>query len=93
MKNPSKFVHPKFNLEPNETTWRFPYEMPGAQIEEVVIDWDFDVGKKGRFTDPENRIMLLEFQNFLQTSITADDAGIRMEVGSITATFMGLRML
>lgn len=91
VKNPSKFVHPKFNLEPNDTTWRFPYEMPGAQIEEVVIDWDFGVGKKGSFTDPENRRMLLEFQNFLQTSITADDAGIRMEVGSITGTFMGLR--
>ncbi|MET4599357.1 integrase [Stenotrophomonas sp. 2694] len=89
----SKFLHPKFNVEASSKLWRFAYDLAGSNREEVILDWEFEVGAKSKFTDIQNKGLLLEFQNFMQTAITADDAGIRMEVGSIPSTFMGLREL
>lgn len=88
-----KFSHPKFNIEPSSSVWRFPYELAGTSTGEVVIDWNFLVDSKSRFTEKKHSELLHEFRAFMEVSITADDAGIRMEVGSIPHAFMGLREL
>jgi len=72
--------------------WCFERSIEGQQTELVRLDWAFDVPGGTKFTDPEHSYLRNQLGSFIRVAME-ETAGIRMDVGSLPATFMGIREL
>jgi len=87
------FIHPKFNVDFESSIWKFTYDLAGSQSQSITVDWNFELGAGDTFGNPKHWRLLAEMKAFLKAAIIEDNAGIRMQVGSIVSTFMGIREL
>jgi len=84
-------LHPAFQVNYDSDIWTFAQTTVGQQKDVVEVDWAIPVIRGERLTDYKHRKLLLELKCFLKTAIVDDT--IRMKVGSIPGTYMGLKEL
>jgi len=84
-------LHPAFQVNYDSDLWIFTQTTVGQSKEVVEVDWSIPVIRGEFLTDRKHRRLLSELKCFLKAAIVED--GVRMTVGSIPATYMGLKEL
>lgn len=84
-------LHPSFQMDYDSNVWTFAQTTVGQQREFVTVDWAIPVARAELLTDYKHRGLLDELKCYLKTSIVDDT--VRMTVGSIPSTYMGVREL
>src|SRR3989304_2142845 len=84
-------LHPSFQVDYDSDIWTFAQTTVAQQKEFVTVDWAIPLARGELLTDHKHRALLAELKCYLKTAIIEDT--VRMTVGSIPATYMGLREL
>lgn len=84
-------LHPSFQVDYDSDVWTFAQTTVGQQKEFVTVDWAIPVARGELLTDNKHRGLLDELKCYLKTAIIEDT--VRMTVGSIPSTYMGMREL
>ncbi|WP_423171098.1 integrase [Stenotrophomonas maltophilia group sp. CASM26] len=84
-------LHPSFQVDYDSDVWTFAQTTVGQQKEFVTVDWAIPVARGELLTDYKHRGLLSELKCYLKTAIIEDT--VRMTVGSIPGTYMGMREL
>nr|WP_171956526.1 integrase [Stenotrophomonas maltophilia] len=84
-------LHPAFHVDYDSDLWTFTQTTVGQQKEVVEVDWAIPVIRGEFLTEFKHRNLLSEIKCFLKAAIVED--AVRMTVGSIPGTYMGLKEL
>lgn len=84
-------LHPAFQVDYDSDFWTFTQTTVGQNKDIVEVDWAIPVIRGELLTDEKHRRLLSELKCFLKAAIVGD--AVRMTVGSIPGTYMGLKEL